>query len=341
MNIELNFHDLITIKLIDPIESVASFFKREFSLFVERGQQVVGANIIVSFSSNIKIPANALKLLPDFYYSAYERSFFLLFDKKILKYTYHISDSPRVEVLASPDFPVWLLYYSVERSLFPLMAKRGYAMIHAGAVEVEGEGYLISALQGGGKTLSILNHLKNGAGFLGDDLVFVDAKGVCLSHQRLVNFNQYHGIYFEKAKSIYLNKMSFLKRFVWYFKTALKKLCFPHLNKLVVRLNCGDVFDNLKNLKKIKIETILIKFDSNPASVDDNWPTPRQCTQFLSENMKYEISSHIAQYLSALKSYSDSYTIDLRDEFSNIESIRTEILNNFSNNIKVKNHLND
>ena len=70
------------------------------------------------------------------------------------------------------------------------MGKKECCMLHAGAIVRDGITTVISALQGGGKTLQIINEVSNGAEFLGDDLIFVTEKQAIYKKQKNASHKQ-------------------------------------------------------------------------------------------------------------------------------------------------------
>ena len=71
----INFHNLIKIKLINPPKVIKEFILEEFREFKSR--KISKSNIILNFSKRIKIPSNCQKVDSNFYYCSLNKQFFL------------------------------------------------------------------------------------------------------------------------------------------------------------------------------------------------------------------------------------------------------------------------
>ena len=83
----------------------------------------------------------------------------------------------------------WYLPYMIQL----ILEEEGKTFIHGAGVAVNGEGILISAFGGIGKTCFIANAIKkSGVKLLGDDLIMVDKDGYCYSYPRPFCLYEYH-----------------------------------------------------------------------------------------------------------------------------------------------------
>ena len=76
------------------------------------------------------------------------------------------------------------LEFLVDRIIFIKLAQKGYAFVHAGAVEWNGNSALIVAPPDFGKTSTVLSLVGSGAKFLGDDHVILTPEGEVMCYPR-------------------------------------------------------------------------------------------------------------------------------------------------------------
>lgn len=94
-----------------------------------------------------------------------------------------LDDRTRVRVSPPVGRSPHVLYTNVAEPLLRwAFVRKGYALIHAACLEMDGKGTLITAQTDTGKTTTCLMSVQqHDAGFVSDDMVIVDASGVALS----------------------------------------------------------------------------------------------------------------------------------------------------------------
>jgi len=68
---------------------------------------------------------------------------------------------------------------------------RGFTLLHAASADNHGQGLVIAAQSGCGKTSTVLKLIRSGCGFLGDDLVWISEDGVLIRYPRLIHLFSY------------------------------------------------------------------------------------------------------------------------------------------------------
>lgn len=94
-----------------------------------------------------------------------------------------LADASRVQVSRPVGRSPHVLYTNVAEPLLRwTFVRKGYALVHAACLEMDGKGTLITAQTDTGKTTTCLMSVQqHGAGFVSDDMVIVDGDGVALA----------------------------------------------------------------------------------------------------------------------------------------------------------------
>lgn len=335
MILNYNIHSRVKIRITNPPNEISNFLEHELNEFSVTSLDK--SDIDINFVKEIKIPLSSIKLLKNFYYDNQKKYLFLEHDGKLISYCIDNFCDGYVSINVEYGFSKWFILYAIEKSLYVLMGKKECCMLHAGAIVRDGITTVISALQGGGKTLQIINEVSNGAEFLGDDLIFVTEKGECLSHPRGVNFNQFHGKYYNIASKIHWKSLNLANKFKWIFsKERVKSLISKSDLKPTIRLSLSNIFTSIHLPKRVKVDNLHVRIhalsDNHKAN---DWNDLKYCN-FLLENMRYEVTSHITPYISALISCNDEYIVNILSYINDIEKERKRILLCFLGSVSKK-----
>lgn len=95
-------------------------------------------------------------------------------------------------IYVSPNWEPFKATYPVEFRIRQELAKDGHALVHASGIELNGVTTLFPAWRGGGKTNTLLSLLREGAGYLSDDRLWVGADGTALGYPLSVNLQPYN-----------------------------------------------------------------------------------------------------------------------------------------------------
>ncbi len=87
--------------------------------------------------------------------------------------------------------PINLHTFLLEPLMYYIGLLRGFTLLHAASADNHGQGLVISAQSGCGKTSTVFKLIRSGCGFLGDDLVWVSEKGDLLRYPRLIHLFSY------------------------------------------------------------------------------------------------------------------------------------------------------
>jgi len=335
MILNYNIHNKVSIIVNDPSDEISIFLEQELNEFSVSSLEKI--DVEINFVKKIKIPISSIKLLKDFYYDNQKKCLFLERDGKLISYYIDKFNDGYININVEYGFSKWFILYAIEKSLYVLMGRKKCCMLHAGAIVENGKATVISALQAGGKTLQIINEVSNGAEFLGDDLIFVTENGECLSHPRRVNFNQFHGKHYDIASKIHWESLHLLNKIKWVFsKEKIKSLISSSCLRPTIRMSLSSIYTSIHLPKRVIVDNVLIKIhalsENHKASM---WSDSEYCN-FLLENMRYEVTSHITPYISSLIACNDKYIVDISSYINDIEEERKRILLCFLGSVSKK-----
>lgn len=95
-------------------------------------------------------------------------------------------------IYVTPNWEPFYAIYPVEFRIRQKLVDEGRALVHASGIKLDGETTLFPAWRGGGKTNTLLSLLREGAGFLSDDRLWVGADGTALGYPLSVNLQPYN-----------------------------------------------------------------------------------------------------------------------------------------------------
>ena len=159
-----------------------------------------------------------------------------------------------------PNFNIWFILYLIENSLYILMGRKNFCMLHAGAIKKKQNAQLIFGPQGTGKTYEILKKINYGYDFLGDEYVFINNSKKCLAYPRKVNFKKYHEPYYKLAFTRYWHSINFNEK-LFLTKEFLKTLLFRSNWKPLIRLKIRKVFPRVSIVRYAYINSVISKFN--------------------------------------------------------------------------------
>jgi len=110
---------------------------------------------------------------------------------------YRLDGPDHATLVVDPEVLKYTYLSTLEFLLRNLAPARNLAFVHASGVIHEGQGVLFPAWGGTGKTTMVLQFLEQGAGYLGDDTVLLDAAGVMYPRTSPLNIVIYNVQQFE------------------------------------------------------------------------------------------------------------------------------------------------
>jgi len=190
--VTINIHDLLKVKVQSTIPSYLSYLKEELPSCFLKGElgteEPVGITIAVSPS-----PFDVTEQ------SIYVRGRF----KKIYPFECLIEHLEHPETTVRFKPPRWgylvpanlgaIFFHNqiLEPLMYYKLLKAGVIMLHASAVEREGNVYIFCGVSGSGKTSLAFRLSNDGYSFLGDDAIFISRTGEVFSYAKRVHYFSY------------------------------------------------------------------------------------------------------------------------------------------------------
>ena len=142
----------------------------------------------------VKIPSTARLIGHE---AAYDNSYLYRLDSFGKALAYRLGGPDHASLLVDPEVSPSLQVYILEYLLKYLAPARNIAFVHASGVIYGGQGVLVPAWGGSGKTSLVLQFLDNGAEYMGDDLVLLDDLGTMYPYRKPLNLLSYNVRQFE------------------------------------------------------------------------------------------------------------------------------------------------
>jgi hypothetical protein len=95
-------------------------------------------------------------------------------------------------IYVSPNWEPFFAIYPVEFRIRQKFVEEGRALVHASGIDRNGQTTLFPAWRGGGKTNTLVSLLREGAGFLSDDRLWVGRDRTALGYPLSVNLQPYN-----------------------------------------------------------------------------------------------------------------------------------------------------
>ena len=323
--IKINLHKLIGIEINNPQIYVKKFLKEEFFSFVQNDE--VKRNIILDFKKKIIIPSQAKKLKNNFFYDSDNKVFYFKKDKKTLSYDISSYFENKIYVKIEQNFNIWYILYIIENTIYFLLSKKNFCMLHAGAVRKKNNSILILGPQGSGKTLFTLNKLKEGYSFLGDEYVFINKNAECLSFPRALNFKKFHKNHYKIAFKYKWSSLNISEKLIWIVKQLVKTILLRPDWKPMVRLRLGRIYPKVQIVPKTKINKIIVNFKNKEKLIRND--LMNLYTKAILENIQSEMKW---RFFSIYKSFfvpKDVFLKKVISDINRLEKNKLKIIKNF------------
>lgn len=331
-----NIHNLFSVSVDNCPERFGRFLEDELGYFVS--PPLSQPSLRITFVPSLPVPPDAVRLMKDLYYRDGE----IILERDGRRLQYGIRgwlDAP-VEVRVEEGFPNWWVFYAIERTMTVSVLQKGYCLLHASAVASQDKAVIVSAFQKGGKTLYALGRCAGGDGFLGDDLIFINAEGDCLCYPRGVNFNRYHGVHYAAAKKVFLRRMNPWVRRSFLSKAFLRR-CFAFVTKSsyeapIFRLPLQMVYDRCRIVDKAKTDKLILMARSEGKSDErSDWPHSKVAA-FLQSNITAEVLNKLEPYVDAVVATGDRHTRGAQIKTAALRETQTTILQKFLTRVTVE-----
>lgn len=334
MNVYFDIHGLFGIRIENIPQEDLSFLQAEMGYFST--DKIEKPDLTILYRNDLKVSQSATRLLPDLFYD--DGKLYLTKDGLLLSYDVTNLKNEMVRIVLQPGFQIWWLFWCIEKTMQLAVIRKGYIFLHTGAIK-NSRNYgatVVTGLQGGGKTLYVLNEVDKGAGFLADELLLINKQGECFCYPRRVNFNRHHGIYFQRARKK-RNQSNSRKLFLnpllgWVYRVR----GYGVSDEDLVREKIEVVFNKCKIVNSDMVKHLILLLPSNEKSERVQSWKPERVSHFLIQNARFERHQFIHPYLSAFYTFGDSYAMQCFEYLKELYTEEEIIVNSFINKVVLK-----
>jgi len=191
MRVTLTCHDIASIQFHDTPESVYARLVARFPHCMDAGGHPHAAayTVAIHFAHTVTLPNGARHVGLN---AAYADSMYYVSDRNGRLIGIDVSDSEsRFHCRVSNDIDYTLLEGVVEILLHTLAVRQGKAFFHSGGIGVNGHAVLFCGWANIGKTNVIVELLKRGHPYLGDDWTIVSEDGLVYSYDKAITMYAY------------------------------------------------------------------------------------------------------------------------------------------------------
>jgi len=323
--ININIHNLVGVGLDNSTAKINSFIKEEFFNFVQN--QKLKKNILIKFKSKITIPKNIFRLNKNFYYDPKLKIFYFIKNNKILSYNISGYFKDKIFIEIEKDFNKWFILYIIENTIYVLLSKKKFCMLHAGAVKKGNSSNIILGPQGSGKTFYALDKIKEGYSFLGDEYILLNDKGICSSFPRPINFKKFHQNHYHEAFYYKWKSLRNLEKFKWFFKQIIKTFLLRADWQPMIRLRIGRVYPKTKIVIKTKINKIILKFGNkkkiSKSMLSSFYP------RIILKNVQFEMINRFISIYKYIFTPKDTFLKKVISDINKLEKSKIKIIKSF------------
>lgn len=321
MDLALAIHNIYNVLLKDVPEDKMAFLKREYDYF--KVEKLGRVNLEIKFVDKIHIPEQSLCLIENLFYK--DGCFYLNFSGAIISFPVKDIDKDAISVSAEKPISPWMVFYVIEKMLHIKVLEHGFCFFHAAGVVEKAKALIYASSQGSGKTKWLLGRIKNGASFLGDDLVLVKRSGEAFGYSRGLNIHIFHGLYYRRLiwrnlsiSSIVKNISLLLLKMLYVtpiFSQGFKKRIGESVKyRSTSRVSIKEIFPEAKIIDRCRIDKIILAAagDQNLANSAMNGNFIRKTVKFLLSSTDFERMSHIRSYFDAFYANGDETSLKVK-----------------------------
>lgn len=327
MDLSLVVHDIYGVLLKDIPKDKMVFLEREYDYF--KVERLAWVNLEIEFVDKIHIPEKNTCLLENFFYK--NGYFYLDFHGSLICFPIKDIDKEMITVLAEKPISSWMIFYVIEKMLHIKVLEQGFCFFHAAGVVDKTKALIYASYQGAGKTKWLLDMVKNGAFFLGDDLVLVKRSGEAFGYSRGLNIHIFHGSYYRGhilrnlsisniARNIFFSLLNTLC-VLPVFPQDLKKRIGEYVKyKSTSRINIKEIFPDVRIIDRCKVDKIMViaALRRNSSSSFAQGVSRKTAVKFLLDSTNFERMSHIRSYFDAFYANADETSVMIKKYLSKL-----------------------
>lgn len=323
--LNINFHNTFGIKIKNPPNNIRSLLKEEFYNFVTKNR--IQENIILDYKKKIILPSNIITLKNNLYYHSETKTFYLVVKKKILSYNLISYFKNKIYINVEVGFNDWFVLYAIENTLYFLMGRKKYCMLHASGIKKNAVAELFLGPQGSGKTLHALDKIAQKYSFLSDEYIFINKDAKCLSFPRAINFKRFHNNHYKFAFNYFWNNKDLFFKIKFFIKAFIKLILLKSNWRPMIRLRVGKVYPKVKIIKKTKINKVIFNFKKNNKIYKTN--NILIFSKIILRDIQFEMKNRIISFFNYIFIPKDQFIRKVISDIKLIEKNKIKIINSF------------
>lgn len=332
MDLSFSIHGIFKVALYGIPEGIYPFLHNEYMYFED--QPAGRVNLEIYFVDELSVPEGSLALEKGFAYK--DGVAFISAHEALVEIPLKDVAGGHIAVRAEKSVSGWIVLYIIEKILHLKVIEKGFCFFHAAGVSREGQATLYAAPQRGGKTQWVLEQLKAGAGFLGDDLVLVDRDGFAYAYPRGINLQIFHGKIYDQALQGQRGQKSNTGLFGVQAARVLSRMCsvWPGISrrldsrlkeKSLLRLHVNDLAPDAVIVNKARLQKVFIA----PPYGTGGWATEqwdkKRMARFLADNITFERLGFIKDFIVPFLALNDPVSRSLEDYVKKLLKVEEEI----------------
>lgn len=259
-----NIHNLFKFKIEGTNKKQLEHFNQDYSYFRTDEDIEPDLNVILSDF----IPDIEDGYIIDHKYRIKENCICCTDKYKIVKWSFCIKDldsKPTIYFKGGAFSALFLRDYILEPLIAFKLAQKGYSVIHASGVALDGKGFVFPACKGVGKTSTMLNLIEDGGIYLSNEPIIISNDGKVYSFPSYIHFYHYN----LKGTSSFSTKLTMkdmielkLKHLVYIF--SFKYGSFP------LNINPEKLFGKIGDIYPLQSLILLTKTNRNEPNLKKN-----------------------------------------------------------------------
>ncbi len=247
-----NIHDLFKFKVEGTNRRILRHFTRDYSYFETDEKIESELDIVVSDFA----PSNNDCYIINQKYYIRENYLFCNDSYKIVKWSLCIKDienKPIVYFKGGLFSEIFLRDYIVEPLIGFKLAQKGYSLLHASSMVIDGKGFVFAGAPGVGKSAIILNLTRDNTAFLSDEVTLLSNNSMIYSFPSPVRIYYNHnliGNLHSHNKNMTLKDKFEIRLKYYIYILSLRYAKFPQY------IRTGKLFDKIE--KKIPLHSLVL-----------------------------------------------------------------------------------
>jgi hypothetical protein len=286
-----NIHNIFKFKIEGTDRRCLKHFSQDYSYFRTDEEIESELDIIVSDF----IPSNNDCYIVNHKYYAKENYLFCNDSHKIVRWCFcirGIEGKPTVYFKGGLFSDIFLRDYIIEPLIGFKLAQKGYSLLHASSIVIDGKGFVFAGTPGVGKSAIILNLSRNDTAFLSDEITLLSNNSLIYSFPspiRVYNYNLRSNLRLYKKMTLKDKFETRLKYFIYILSLKYAKLFQD--------IGAENLFDKIEKKSPLHSLVLLSKTTKNEINLVQGIDKKEFVKRLILVN-KYQFR-HFSEYMSA------------------------------------------